>query len=555
TASTGWYVDSVSLLGGGDFTNNAPTITSPATIPGSSSVTENEVTYRLIAGSSASLTVSATDDGTGESALAYTWTTTGPAPSFITPNGDNAAKSATITFESAGDYQIAVAVTDAQGLTTNSTFNARVTQIATDIQVSPSFVSLGVGSAQQFFANTLDQFGANMTNQPSSFAWSASGGGTINSSGTFIANQAGGPFTITAVAETLSGNASVTVNPLNATIILSNLNQTYDGQPSAVTVSTDPPDLSVSVTYDGSNTAPTNVGTYSVVATIIDPNYQGSASGSLTITKANAVVTLGNMEQTYDGTPKSITATTTPAGLPVIITYDGSASAPANAGSYAIAATIDDSNYEGETSGTFIIAKAPAGIELTNLSQTYDGTPKSVTTNTTPAGLNVTITYNGSNSPPTDVGSYAVVATIDDANYEGSASDNLIIAANNTWNAWVTAHFTSEQQSTGLASENADPDADGMANLAEYALGGDPHAFTPMPTVQVDSTWLTLTFTRPPSLPDVIYAAESSSDLLEWSPVDIEVINSGETESVRARIPISTGESAKRMMRLRFTRP
>ncbi|MEY5013045.1 MAG: hypothetical protein RLY69_760, partial [Verrucomicrobiota bacterium] len=95
----------------------------------------------------------------------------------------------------------------------------------------------------------------------------------------------------------------------------------------------------------------------------------------------------------------------------------------------------------------------------------------------------------------------------------------------------------------------------GMANLAEYALGSNPHAFTPMPTVQVDSTWLTLTFTRPPSLPDVVYAAESSSDLQEWSPVDIEVINSGETESVRARIPISTGESAKRMMRLRFTRP
>jgi hypothetical protein len=311
----------------------------------------------------------------------------------------------------------------------------------------------------------------------------------------------------------------------------------------------------VSVTYDGSNTAPTNVGTYSVVATIIDPNYQGSASGSLTITKANAFVTLGNMEQTYDGTPKSITATTTPTGLPVIITYDGSASAPANAGSYAIAATIDDSNYEGETSGTFNIAKAPTGIELTNLSQAYDGTPKSVTANTTPSGLNVTITYNGSTSPPTDVGSYAVVATIDGANYEGSASDNLIIAANNTWNAWVTAHFTAEQQSSGLASENADPDADGMANLAEYALGSNPHAFTPMPTVQVESTWLTLTFTRPPSLPDVIYAAESSSDLQEWSPVDIEVINSGETESVRARIPISTGESAKRMMRLRFTRP
>ncbi|WP_407639368.1 MBG domain-containing protein [Geotalea uraniireducens] len=41
---------------------------------------------------------------------------------------------------------------------------------------------------------------------------------------------------------------------------------------------------------------------------------------------------------------------------------------------------------------------------LGNLSATYDGSPKSATATTTPAGLAVTITYNGSAIPPTTPG-------------------------------------------------------------------------------------------------------------------------------------------------------
>ena len=57
------------------------------------------------------------------------------------------------------------------------------------------------------------------------------------------------------------------------------------------------------------------------VAVISDTNYQGSASGTLVINKATATVNLTNLSQTYDGTPKSATATTVPAGLTVNVTY------------------------------------------------------------------------------------------------------------------------------------------------------------------------------------------------------------------------------------------
>lgn len=76
---------------------------------------------------------------------------------------------------------------------------------------------------------------------------------------------------------------SLTVNPIAVTVSLGNLLQIHTGTPRPVTVTTNPTPRAYSVTYDGSPTAPTNGGTYAVVATITEPNHVGSASGNLTI--------------------------------------------------------------------------------------------------------------------------------------------------------------------------------------------------------------------------------------------------------------------------------
>ncbi|MGD9612320.1 MAG: lamin tail domain-containing protein [Kiritimatiellia bacterium] len=57
-------------------------------------------------------------------------------------------------------------------------------------------------------------------------------------------------------------------------------------------------------------------------------------------------------------------------------------------------------------------ATSEAGVSLSNLSQTYDGTPKTATVTTDPAGLATLTSYNGSYAAPTAAGSYAVVATV-----------------------------------------------------------------------------------------------------------------------------------------------
>jgi hypothetical protein len=142
---------------------------------------------------------------------------------------------------------------------------------------------------------------------------------------------------------------------------------------------------------------------------------------------AMAVVTFSNLSQTYDGTARSVTASTTPSSLNVLLTYNGSANAPTNVGSYTVIGTVNDSNYTGSATNTLTVSQATATVNLSNLSQTYDGTARVVSASTTPSGLNVLLTYNGSANAPTNVGSYTVIGTVSDANYVGGATNTLVV--------------------------------------------------------------------------------------------------------------------------------
>lgn len=234
--------------------------------------------------------------------------------------------------------------------------------------------------------------------------------------------------------------------PLPATVTLDHLATTYDGTPKAVTVATSPAGVPVSVTYDGDSTPPTNAGSYAVVATITGPNYTGQAMGTLVIGQAAAAVQLSDLVQTYDGASKPAAVITTPAGLGVNLTYDGNSSAPTNAGGYAVTATVTDPNYTGTATATLVIERAAASVGLSDLSQTYNGTPKSATASTTPSGLAVQLTYDGSATPPVNAGSYAVVAAITDPNYTGTAAGTLIVGKATAWVA--LGHLTQTYDGT-----------------------------------------------------------------------------------------------------------
>jgi hypothetical protein len=81
-----------------------------------------------------------------------------------------------------------------------------------------------------------------------------------------------------------------------------------------------------------------------------------------TSTTSPAQVTLSNLDQTFDGNPKSVSVTTEPAGLSVAVTYDGSATAPTGAGVYAVTANVTDPSFTGQASGNLVIQQAAQEI-------------------------------------------------------------------------------------------------------------------------------------------------------------------------------------------------
>lgn len=142
---------------------------------------------------------------------------------------------------------------------------------------------------------------------------------------------------------------------LSAAVNLTNLSQNYTSSPVTPTVTTFPAGLNVDVTYNGSPTPPTAIGSYTVVATVNDATYQGSATGTLTINQVPVSITLGNLYQTYDGTPKAVSVSTDPPGPAVVITYDGSLTPPNAAGTYSVLASVNDPNFRGSTSATLTV--------------------------------------------------------------------------------------------------------------------------------------------------------------------------------------------------------
>lgn len=152
-------------------------------------------------------------DNGGEPALTYTWESAGVT---FAPNGTNAAKSSTATFGAPGTYALLVTVRDASGLTATSTATVTVNAAVASVSVSPMTGTVAPGGTLQLSATTVDQFGGQVSPQPT-INWSVAGGGTISATGLFRAGTvAGGPFTVTANAGTRLATAAVSVGGSSA---------------------------------------------------------------------------------------------------------------------------------------------------------------------------------------------------------------------------------------------------------------------------------------------------------------------------------------------------
>jgi sugar lactone lactonase YvrE len=224
-----------------------------------------------------------------------------------------------------------------------------------------------------------------------------------------------------------SGILSITI--ATGYVTLFDLTQNYTGNPLSTGIITYPYGLSTSITYDGSNTPPTNPGNYIVGGVIHDHNYQGFGYNIFTIPKKPATISIDNLIKTYTGSAISMTYTTVPPNLNAIVLYSGVSQLPSSVGLYNVSATIDDPYYKGTFTSTLTIAKAPAQIIFTTLAPMYANTFLSTTVETVPPGLYVDINYTqfGSNTLPFYVGNYTAIANISDMSYYGMLSTTFTV--------------------------------------------------------------------------------------------------------------------------------
>ncbi|MFH0909522.1 MAG: MBG domain-containing protein [bacterium] len=157
-------------------------------------------------------------------------------------------------------------------------------------------------------------------------------------------------------------------------------------------------------------------------------NAAPDVTNTFDVTKATAGVYLQDLAQVYDGTARSVTATTDPSGLTVTFTYDGLGTAPTNVGTYAVTGTVSDVTYMGAATDTLTVSKAGQTITFPALGDKVM-TDTVVLAATADSGLAVSFAVgsgpasitNGTNLAFTGAGMVSIVASqAGDANWNAA---------------------------------------------------------------------------------------------------------------------------------------
>ena len=343
-----------------------------------------------------------------------------------------------------GTYPITQGTLAATGNYSIGTFNgANLTVTAAPLTVSADAKSKVYGAALPALTYTYSGLvngdpAATFTGALATSATTGSGVGTyVITKGTLAAT---GNYSIGAF-----NGANLTVTVAVLTVSADAKNKVYGAANPALTyMYTGLVNGETSATFTGAlattATASSDVGTYPITQNTLAAtgNYTiGTFDGAnLTVTAAPLTASADAKSKVYGEANPAFTYTYS--GLvngDTAATFTGAlataATASSDAGTYPITQDMlaATGNY---AIGTFnganlVISQASATVTLGNLTQTYDGDPKTAAASTGPAGLAVTFTYNGSTAAPTNVGSYLAVGTISDANYHGTAIGILAV--------------------------------------------------------------------------------------------------------------------------------
>lgn len=147
---------------------------------------------------------------------------------------------------------------------------------------------------------------------------------------------------------------------------------------------------------------------------------------------------------------------------------------------------------------------------------------------------------------PPALGAQALSTAAEVQAIQGSVVDGQLRLGTpaSTFGNWVMRHFA-ENAAPGTTGYNADPDGDGIHNIAEYAWKLNPNARESTRTALTGENSggsVTFTFKTPRNLADVVVTAECSSDLQAWTPATSTVTaTDADFDTHTCNVPAGTG--------------
>jgi sugar lactone lactonase YvrE len=348
-----------------------------------------------------------------------------------------------------------------------STSSQSVTLAATVIS---SWATVNAGTVTFTVMNSGTPIGSPVissvvSNGSAGAAYSLPGGTAAGSYTIQAVYNAGGAF-----AASNDGNRTLTVAKAPATLTLGSFAQTYTGSTLSATAITNPTGLTVTFSYNGSSVAPTMAGIYAVVGTINDPNYTGTASGTLVIEKATQAITFVPLASPVNYTsPIVLTASGGGSASPVTFsivsgpgTISGNMLTISGVGTVVIAANqAGNTNYSAAAQVTQSIVSVPASLTLNGTTFAFGSVPLGTSSSTltliiiNPNGFAVAGTSIAASGDFSAASDCATIAALD------SCSVNIAftptVAGTRTGSVTVTNLGTSTQLTAALTGTATAP--------------------------------------------------------------------------------------------------
>lgn len=189
-------------------------------------------------------------------------------------------------------------------------------------------------------------------------------------------------------------------------------------------------------------TKTSDVGTYSITATLTDKNYEANiADGTLTITKAPLNVVVNDATRKYGEDNPSFSCSYTgfvnsdnESSIEEKPSFTTTATKGSDVGSYPIIATLTTKNYETSiTNGTLTIMKAPLKVNVNDATRKYgEANPDfTCTYSGFVNGDNVSVLgetpeFSTTATASSDVGTYAISASLIAKNYDAQVNEGTL---------------------------------------------------------------------------------------------------------------------------------